>query len=364
MKKNLLLSSALLIGALSASAQITITTADVAMPTKVIKQATDNLPTVTEGSAGINQTWNMTALNSSILDSLTFISYSWIPNPNFPASNLIASAFSGTDTNYIYLTNNATGLTSSGSVAYTDFGGGSSTVMNKNTPEEVLMSFPGTYLSSTTNNYQVNTPAFYFNVDPGVGFVIDSARQRAGVKKTLLVDAWGSLTTPLGTYNVLRVKETVIRRDTTDVLISSLGGWNPVPGFTPLLAADSTTSYSFWANGVGFPLVSLKLDSTAAISEAKWLQALPTVGINEQSNATVVNVFPNPAQNQITFTVEAQKVASIQILDITGRMIDLIVVNGETVPVNTSILANGVYSYTLVGRDNVILNRGKFTIVK
>ncbi len=362
MKKSLLLLSALVLGAWSTNAQINIASSDVATPTKQIYQADDALPTVTPGSSGINQTWNMTALNTTTTDTLTFISYSWIPNSTFSTSNLIANGIVGTDTNNIYLSNTASGLNALGSVVNTDFGGGPSVITAKNTPAEVLMSFPGNYLNSTTNNYFVNTPAFYFGIDPGVGITVDSLRQRAGVMKTLLVDAWGSLATPLGTFNVLRVQETVVRYDTTDVLAG--GTWNPVPGATPVVSADSTTGYSWWANGVGFPLVSIKLDSASLVSEAKWLKAIPVVGITEHVDATVVNVFPNPAQNQINFSVEAQKVAAIQILDITGRMIDYITVSGETVTVNTSVLANGVYSYTLVGPDNTILNRGKFTIAK
>jgi hypothetical protein len=67
------------------------------------------------------------------------------------------------------------------------------------------------------------------------------------------------------------------------------------------------------------------------IKQTQWLQALPAVGINEQTNATVVMVFPNPAQNQISFTVESSKVAAIQVMDITGRMIDFIVTTGDNV---------------------------------
>ncbi len=356
MKKSLLFVSAVILGALNTNAQITITTADVAAPTKIIYQANDTMPTVSEGSFGISQTWNMSALNNHTTDTMTFIGYSWAPNTNFPSSNLVVKQ--GWQNNFIYLTNSASGLTAQGSSGTTDFGVGPVTINQINSPSEILMNFPGMYLNSTTNNYMTNTPAFYFGIDPGIGFVIDSVRQHSEVKKTILVDAWGSLTTPLGTYNVLRAEETVVRYDTTDAYL--FGSWNNAI----LTSADSTTGYSWWANGVGFPLVSIKLDSLSNIKQTQWLLALPAVGINEQTNATEVSVFPNPAQNQINFKVEATKVAAIQVLDIAGRMIDFIVVSGENVAVNTSMLSNGVYSYALVSKDNAILNRGKFTIAK
>ncbi len=362
MKKILLLASALFLFALGANAQITITTADIAAPIKIIYQSNDTMPTVSQGSFGISQTWNMSALNTHTTDTMTFVSASWVPNASFSSANLAMKQ--GWQNNYAYLVNSATGLASLGSAGTVDFGAGPFTIDQVNSPADQLMNFPGNYLTTFTSNFLTTTPKIYLGFDPGVGFVIDTIQIHSGSSKTVEIDAWGSLTTPLGTYNVLRAKETIIKYDTTDICLLALGGWNPIPGFTPQLSADSTTTYTFWANGVGFPLASLTMDSTSNVRSATWLQALPAVGINEQTNATVVNVFPNPAQNQINFTVEAQKVAAIQILDITGRMIDFILVTGDNVVVDISKLANGVYSYTLVGADNAILNRGKFTIAK
>ena len=358
MKKLLLTTSAIVSFTLIASAQITVTTADVASPTKIIYQANDTMPSgsLSVGSFGTSQTWNMSMLNTHTTDTMTFISYAWAPNSNFSTSNLVVKQ--GWQNNYVYMTNSASGLTAQGFSGTVDFGAGPMTLNQINSPSEILMNFPGAYLTAITNNYMSVTPAFYFGIDPGIGFTVDSVRQHSEVRKSILVDAWGSLTTPLGTYNVLRSEETIIRYDTTDAYL--FGTWNDAV-FT---SADSTTGYTWWANGVGFPLVSIKLDSLSNIKQTQWLQALPAVGINEQATTTFVSVYPNPAQNQINFTVEATKVSAIQVLDITGRMIDYIVVSNDNVSINTSVFANGVYSYALVGKDNAILNRGKFTIAK
>lgn len=359
MKKSLLVIFALFICAFGAVAQITITTADIASPTKIIYQSNDTLLTspAIVGSFGISQTWNMTSLASHTADTLTFMSAGWVPNANFPTSNIVIKQ--GWQSNYVYATNTASSFTIQGVSGTADFGAGPLSINQVSTPSEILMNFPGNYLNTFTNNYVTNTKLF-LGFDPGFGFVIDSVRTHSHVKKTALVDAWGSLTTPLGTFNVLRVEETIVKYDTTDAQIPAFGGWVDAVDFT----ADSTTGYTWWANGVGFPLVSIKLDSLSAIKEVTWLQSLPLVGINEATAASQVNVFPNPAQNEITFAVEASKVSSIQLFDIAGRMIDSYTVSGNTASINTSDFANGVYSYTLIGNDNAILNRGKFTVAK
>ena len=359
MKKSLLIASAFVLGTLGATAQITITTADIAAPIKIIYQANDTLLTnpAIVGSFGISQTWNMSSLASHTVDTLTFMSASWLPNANFPSSNLIVKQ--GWQNNYIYATNNAGSFTIQGVSATADFGGGPMPINQIDTPSEILMNFPGTYLSSFTSNY-VNNTNVYLGFDPGFGFVIDSVRLHSHVKKTSLVDAWGTLTTPLGTFNVLRVEETVVRHDTTDAQVPAFGGWV----YDVDNSADSTTGYSWWANGVGFPLVSIKLDSLGNVKQTQWLQATPTAGINEYTNTTEVNVYPNPAQNEVMFAVEASKVASIQVFDVTGRMINTYTVSGTIASINTSAFANGIYSYALIGNDKAILNRGKFTVAK
>ncbi|MCX6294992.1 MAG: hypothetical protein NTX97_02815 [Bacteroidetes bacterium] len=305
MKKSLLFISAIFIGSLSSTAQITVTTADVASPIKVIYQANDTLPSValSVGTAGVSQTWNMSMLNTSTTDTLTFVSASWVPNVHFPTSNLVMKQ--GWQNNYAYMTNAVAGLTSQGFSGTANLGAGPMIINQVNTPSEILMNFPETYLMSFSNNFTQNVPSFYFGVDPGIGFVVDSIRQKSVQQKSVLVDAWGSLTTPLGTYNVLRSKETIVKHDTTDAFL--FGSWVT----NAMVSADSTTGYTWWA-----------------------------------------------------FAVEASKVSSVQMFDVAGRLIDTFTISGDNTSVNISNYANGIYSYAIIGKDQGIINRGKFTVAK
>ena len=363
MKKQLLLIFTLFLGFFAADAQITITMADVAVPPKVLYQSNDTLPTVSVGSAGILQTWNMSGLNSHTVDTLAFIPYGWMPDATFPTSNMAVKQ--GWQNNYVYLTNNASALTIEGSAGTVDFGSGPTPVKQINSPSEILMNFPATYLTAYTNNF-TQSSTVYFGFDPGIGFQIDTVKQRSIQKKTVLVDAWGTLTTPLsGTaFNVIRVKETVVRHDTTDAQVEFIAGF-PMWQYNVQVSADSTTGYTWRANGVGFPLVSIKLDSLGALKQVQWLQALPVVGINEAvAKENAINVFPNPAQNEINFGVDASKVETILVYDITGKLKKSFAVTANNAVINTSEFANGEYSYSVLGKDKSILNQGKFTIVK
>jgi type IX secretion system substrate protein len=361
MKKSLLIVTALVMSAAGVNAQITITSADVAVPVKIIYQANDTTYAATginEGSSGISQTWNMTALADGGVDTLTFMSAGWAPDASFPTSNLIMKQ--GWQNNFAYMTNSASGFTMEGFKGSLDVGAGPMTLKQINSPSEKLMTFPATYLTNFTNNYTTTTPAFYFGIDPGFGFVVDSVRQHSEVKKKVNVDAWGALTTPLSAspFNVLRSEETIVRYDTTDAYI--FGAWTDAV----ITQADSTTGYSWWANGVGFPVVSIKLDSAGGVKQVQWLKSFPVAGINEYTAEAAVNVYPNPAQNEINFAVQTSKAAAVKIYDIAGRMIATYAISNDNAKVDISNYANGAYTFTLLGKDNAILNRGKFTVAK
>jgi hypothetical protein len=361
MKKSLLFFSSILVGAMGMNAQITITTADVSAPFKMIQQAHDSVPTVTPGSGGPSQTWNLSTLNTSALDTLEFLPPSFAPHATqFPTSNL-AIHFYGNNA-WGYLINSSGSLTILGQSAIMDFGGGPSDIVQKNTPAEILANFPSTYMTNFANNF-TSDGTFYAGIAAGP-FTIDSLRRKSVITKTNNVDGWGSVTTPLGTFAALRFFEVKYNTDTTWVCSNALGGWQTSGPLGPQVSSDSTKTYSWWANGIGFPLVQMNLDSTMAVKTVDWLKATPTTGVNEYTSDKSIMVYPNPAQSEIHFGTDASKVTSIQIFDIAGRMIDAVEVSSDISTYSTSKLANGAYTYSVIGRNNNTLDRGKFTIAK
>ncbi|MDQ3048659.1 MAG: T9SS type A sorting domain-containing protein [Bacteroidota bacterium] len=351
MKKSLLVLSGIFTMVTGASAQITITTADVAAPFSIIYQATDTMPTgITAGGAGASQTWNMTALTQDFVDTLNFIPYSFAPNPKFSSSNLVVKQ--GWENIFSYAVNNSSALTSLGVSGTVDFGGGPETYTAKNTPAEILMNFPGMFNGTYVNNYKTVVEPIYAGAAP-----VDSFRQVSAVKKTVLIDAWGSLTTPLGTYSVLRVKETKVTNDTADAYL--FGSW--MNGIQ--ITADSSTNYTWWANGIGFPLVTVRKDSSNSVYEVQWLMSNPVAGVNEFSTEEAI-IYPNPAQNELNFVLDTKEQVTIEVMDITGRKIRSVSVTGDRSVLNTSDFANGTYTYAIFGEQNQLMKRGKFAIVK
>ena len=248
-------------------------------------------------------------------------------------------------------------------------GGSRETIVKTNTPAEKILEFPSSY-GSTFNQTLVNYTAYYFGSVPALpptfsteiracGYS-DSLRERIHINKTVLADAWGSITTLAGTFDAIRFKETRITSDTIDAHDAMLNAW-----FLYKIKYDSVITYSWYANNVGVPLATATMDSTGAVKNVTWLVAyLGSVGINDIPSSSSINVFPNPAQNQITFDVDATKVNSISIYDVTGRLIDSSPVSTNHVIINTSDYMDGIYVYSLFDKKSNTLNKGKFSVVK
>lgn len=88
-------------------------------------------------------------------------------------------------------------------------------------------------------------------------------------------------------------------------------------------------------------------------------------GISETAaKSTTVNVFPNPANNEIEFSssTSLHKGDRLIISDISGNIILNRSLNDNFFKVNTSAIASGTYIYKLVNSFNVQFDKGKFTV--
>jgi hypothetical protein len=356
MKKLLLLIPFACCGLL-ANAQITITMADLASGGSMIYQSNDTTPTISVGSTGASQTWNMVALSTDFVDTLNFSNPTWVPDDTtFPASNLVLSF--GTNQQYGYLTKNSSGLSLLGNIAdNVDIGTGTPTrIVQTNTPAEMLITFPSTYNTSFNSNLTTQAQ-FYYGQDPGVGVTVDSIRYKSDISKTVLCDAWGNLSTPLGTFAVLRYNELKYQTD------SAFGYVNGFGWIFFQEQRDTIVKYTWWSNNIGFPLVEAEMTGlTASVETVKWLQALPAVGIDENSALSARLAYPNPASSLIS--INTGGAALLEVFDMSGRLVGSETVTKDITQLNLDNYANGLYTYSLSSKEKVKVAQGKFTVAK
>lgn len=350
MKKQLLSIFALMsFGAVTA--QITITQADVAPLGYVIFRGTDTTFTETPiGPGGTAMSWDFSGIVDDRGDTLAISDPAVLPNyTDFPSSNIAIINGGGTAYGII----NSSGLSIIGQTANV---AGTDIVVDVD-PVEIVVNFPANYADS------------YFNSSRSFGefaFVttgVDSARVISVKDKQVDIDAWGSLVIPFGTFNVIRVKEEIIQYDTIDI---------HSPGFPPFLPAswsnfqtDEThsTKYSYWANGIGFPV--MEVDSSHATGEVNvtWLLQTPEVSIKEQVSSSNLMVYPNPAKDMVTIKLSQNGLAVIEVTDVLGKQVKMLSNQKIASTLNVADLTEGIYVYK-VTYANGKAESGRFVISK
>lgn len=94
-------------------------------------------------------------------------------------------------------------------------------------------------------------------------------------------------------------------------------------------------------------------------------------GTTETNLSAGVLVFPNPASDHVTISVESTEAKRIEVYDVTGRLVSSSLLNSshsssakKSVIIPISAMCNGIYSYRVVGENKKLLRAGKFNVVR
>lgn len=327
MKKHLLFGSLFLAG--FSFSQITVTEGNLIQPSDVVEQAYDQSFSITHTAAGTDMSWNYAALVEDSSGVFNVGVASWgNGSANFPSANLYGDDNSGQG--HIYLRKTSSSLDFLG--FYGDLFGSGSDEAYHFSPQSRVTPLPLTYNTTDQNSY-----TFEFTFDPGQTGV-DSARVKQVAEQDFLADAWGEVTTPLGTYEVVRLMTTEITTDST--WIYSFGSEQLVDN-----GKDTTYTYSFYTNdqNTRYPLVEYEYDPNTQqiLGDITWLKAEPTTSLNNIDLSTF-DMFPNPASNEVTLATGDVN-ADYLIVDITGKEVLKGNTNATETTVDISGLKQGVY---------------------
>ncbi len=336
MKINrLLLASALLLSLYRLSAQITITTAD--MPNandNILISVNTSLSNFHKDSTGANYTWDWSKLIPDSQRYVKFVSAASTPysvpfnfissfgTRNYTPDQLPWSLLGSPPTNvYDFYKKSA--------VAYTLVGEplteGTTVIPLPYSAADRVYKLPMNYLQKDSSNSVFSLP----NI-PGLGTYVKKQ------KRVNEVDGWGTLITPYGTFNTLRIKSTLTITDS--IYIDTIG-------FGFIIPRPITYEFKWLASGMKIPL--LEIDATAAggnsvtITRANWRDSLmvtPSVSLIEQSTCPIIN------EGSLTANV-------------TGGRYPLTYLwsNGKTTSSITNLVP-GVYSVTITDRYGRIIH--------
>lgn len=320
MKKLLLFASQLFIFIGLSSAQITITTSDMPLVNDTIRYSVANPTTTLDLSiTGANQWWDYSSLTSTSQRIDTFFSVTSTPtayqfyfnNSILYASHKASYALRGQDITFPPIVPIPISFTEvfnfvkNSTSKYENVGFGSKISgfpnSTRKNPIDVEYEFPLDYsdTSYSASEFSINIPtlAYYGQT----------------MERENIVDGWGTLTLPMGTYNVLRVKSILTKVDT--IFLDTLG-------FGVTFPRPEETEYKWLANGMSTPILKV-ITNLGIISSIEYQDTLPVVGIKDLNVINIVSIFPNPTKEfvQVIFNSKDAGNLAYSIKDVNGKLI-------------------------------------------
>ncbi len=349
MKQPLLLSLITLLFGLSATAQtqISILSTDMPVINDVLARKADTMTVLSPGPAGADQVWTMTNLSSYIINETTTVSApSSTPYASsFPGANI---ALSNDGVSFVYMNINASTSTVVGASGdLLNFGTIFTIPFN---PDILLHNFPRDYGSNFSD-------AYGWDITTSGASVNQPAANSVRTKRTSVVkdttDAWGRLTTPVGTYDVLRVKRVDFSVDSNWFRLLPFGGYTFFSR-----KVDTAYAYTWLAKETKLAVAELAYDSLDHPKKFTWSLTPPqiSIGLKEQNYSRYVEVYPSPANEVLKLNAKADLSKGeyqFSISNTLGQVVksSTVFLNAEsTVEIAISDLPKGIYSWNLKGK--------------
>lgn len=362
MKKYLLF-----IGAISScalNAQITIGSSD--MPNagdSVLISVTNNVDTNDIALTGANYTWDYSTLIPNFQRYEKFDSPLTFPTPFNILFNIFNTSY-GNENNILtslpipgVTLDMAYDFLKESSSKFRQIGAGY-TINSIPLPflyssDDVIYSFPMGYLNTDSCDYKFGLPI------PAIGYYGQTGH------RVNVVDGWGTVTTPYGTYNALRVKSTIAAVDTVELDIVGVGTNIPLP---------LRYEYKWLATAKQIPV--LKVDATDVLGlitvnnveyQDTIIPGVPQLGIaNFMDNDFNSIVYPNPFTDNtiLQYSLSGRSQVKISITDIVGKTIATISDESQTsgtyqkqINVSEQDLSQGVYFVILQTNSGKAVHR-------
>jgi hypothetical protein len=221
-----------------------------------------------------------------------------------------------------------------------------------NIPTEVAMTTRDTLYRFPMNYGDADQCASSFKITlPIIGGVLHQQT------RTDQVDGWGSLTTPFGTFPVLRQYTQIVSSDS--VYIDTLHAGLNIP-----LATQR--QYKWIGNGQKEPLlqintqVILGIETISSIVYRDSVRNPPPVitnGINQPSGDINFNVYPNPTSSSFEIAYSNQGEAQLVIADINGKELLHKTFTGQLETIDASHWAKGIYMVMLTDDKQTMVRK-------
>lgn len=329
---------------------------------------------VTVSGPGGGQTWDFSALTPAIVRSISYKPASEGQNAaSFPAANLVAPG--GVNGENYYRSTGAVfeliGFVGGAPIGFP---------LNVNTtfnPPVLERRAPLNFFDINQTNSALLVPFSASQLPPELlallPFAPDSIRLRVASNRVDVVDGWGTLSIPGGTYNVLRERRTQYSDTRLDIKIGPLP-WTDITALVPIpgaaLGRDTSLTYHFFSNQAKEAIAVVTADHiTQSVESVQYKFNGVSSASEHQASTPTFLLFPNPARDYTTlsFAGISPDDRKIFIYDITGQLMaryDLFATETVQVSLPLNNLQPGTYLLMIAQPNGAVIHTEKLVITK
>jgi hypothetical protein len=343
-----------------AQTQITLTRADFPKPTansplpdSVLYTNVNGTNTTAETINGASQSWSEAGLTGTtayqsflpmsatpIIFQLAFLSCDFaqpLSNAGSFGSGTTAGSLSDA---YEYYDYSGSKLQIKGFGANVTISGTTAPLPAIYSSPDVIYVFPITYgnKDSSTSSFNVSLPLTLPAPLNNISITVKRDQKRVNE-----VDAWGSISTPAGTFDVLRVVSNIDRIDSFKTSIFDIG--------TP----TNLVEYKWLATGKKIPVLQINGNNVAGVftkTNATFWGASTVATSNVNANFNSFIAYPNPVIENatISFTLKKAATVDVEVVSINGQKVAHFHFNKqagnftETLPLQTLKAGNYIIS--------------------
>jgi hypothetical protein len=233
-----------------------------------------------------------------------------------------------------------------------------------------------TYPAANSHNFEFSLPAAFEDlpdfVQDSIPISVDSVRLRFAIERTDEVDAWGSMTIPVGTFDVIREKRIIIRNIRFDAKLLPDAPWLDVTDIAGDIVPppDTLTSYVFHSDVAKEPITLANVDGAGELLSVEYKANDMVLSVKDSRSIEAgVYGYPNPAVNYMRFDFFGLQrgIYTLRILNVLGQELwrNTYFLNGDiTERVDLSGFRKGTYLYSLQdARGKTLLTR-RFIILR
>jgi hypothetical protein len=173
------------------------------------------------------------------------------------------------------------------------------------------------------------------------------ARIKMNRKRQSDVDGYGQLTTPGGTYDVLRIKHVVNEQDSIYIELGPIAQWFPIDRIN--------SEYEWWAKNKKRPVLKIETETLFGNEVPTRTTYISSPPANVYVAELETKIYPNPT-NGILNLETAESIETVKVFSTDGRQVFEKATSGFSTIIDLSHLTSGMYTVQVISQKGQSFN--------